>query len=40
MVLAFGYKYLHFAWDSDLLALAVFAVLGWFLFKGAADEKK
>ncbi|MBS4027872.1 MAG: oligopeptide transporter, OPT family [Ignavibacteriales bacterium] len=40
MVLAIGYKYLRFAWDSDVLAIVVFGVLGWLLFKGAGDEKK
>lgn len=38
--IAFGYKYVHVLWESDLVAAAVFAVLGYLLFKGAADRKQ
>ena len=40
LAMAFGYKYLRFAWDSDLFACVVFVLLGWFLFRGAKEEKK
>jgi len=33
MPIAFGYKYLPFLWNFDLLAVAVFGVLAWILFK-------
>ena len=38
--LAFGYKYLPFLWNSDWLAVIVFLALGWFLFKGAMNDKQ
>ena len=38
MPIAFGYKYLRFLWDADVVAIAMFIVLGYFLFKGAAER--
>ncbi len=37
--LAIGYKYFRFLWDADIVAAALFGVLGYLLFKGAADRK-
>jgi putative OPT family oligopeptide transporter len=37
--LAFGYKYLRFLWDQDLVAVALFALLGYLLLTGAAERK-
>lgn len=37
--IAVGYNYLRFLWDSDIVAIVVFAVLGYLLFKGAAERK-
>jgi uncharacterized oligopeptide transporter (OPT) family protein len=37
--IAFGYNYLRFLWDSDIVAAVVFAVLGYVLFKGASERK-
>jgi len=38
MPIAFGYKYARFLWDTDGVAIVVFVILGWLLFKGAADR--
>lgn len=35
MLLAIGYKYLPFLWNTELLAVAVFGLLMWILFKEA-----
>jgi len=37
--IAVGYNYVQFLWDQDLVAVAMFAVLGYFLFRGAAEPK-
>ena len=37
--IAVGYKYLHFLWDADLIAVVLFGVLGYLLFRGAASKK-
>jgi hypothetical protein len=39
MTLAIGYKYLRAIYDMDLVAVAAFALLGYFLFRGAAPRK-
>ena len=39
MAIAFGYKYLRFLWDMDLVAVIAFAFLGFLLFRGAAPRK-
>lgn len=36
--IAVGYNYLQFLWDQDLVAIAMFAVLGYLLFKGAKES--
>ena len=36
---AVGYNYLRFLWDWDVVAVVMFAVLGYLLFKGAAEHK-
>ncbi|MDH3253150.1 MAG: OPT/YSL family transporter [Ignavibacteria bacterium] len=40
MPLAFGYKLFPFLWDTDILTVAMFGVLGWILLRGAAGQKK
>ena len=37
---AVGYHYLRFLWDHDIIAIAMFAILGYLLYKGAADTRK
>ena len=37
--IALGYKYFRFLWDADVVAVLLFALLGYLLFKGAADRK-
>lgn len=37
--IAFAYNHLRFLWDSDIVAVVLFAVLGFILFRGAADRK-
>jgi hypothetical protein len=39
MPIAFGYKYMRFLWDADVVAVILFALLGYFLLKGAKDAK-
>ncbi len=39
MPLAFGYKYLPFLWNFELLAVGVFGVLMWVLFREARSRK-
>ncbi len=36
--IAFGYRYLRFLWQADGVAVAMFAVLGFLLFRGAAGQ--
>ncbi len=38
MLLAIGYKYLPFLWNTELLAVAVFGLLMWILFKEAKGK--
>jgi OPT oligopeptide transporter protein len=35
--IAFGYKTLRFLWDQDIISILMFAVLGYFLYRGASD---
>jgi uncharacterized oligopeptide transporter (OPT) family protein len=37
--IAVGFNYLRFLWDSDVVAVVMFAILGYLLFKGAAEKK-
>lgn len=37
--IAVGFNYLRFLWDADWIAVILFGVLGWLLFRGAADRK-
>ncbi len=37
--LAFGYKYLTFLWDHDIVAVVMFALLAVILYRGAAAQK-
>jgi len=37
--IAFAYNNLRFLWDADIIAVAVFALLGYLLFRGAADRR-
>ena len=37
--IAFGYNYFRFLWDADVLAVLMFGVLGYLLFRGAAERK-
>jgi uncharacterized oligopeptide transporter (OPT) family protein len=37
--IAFGYHWLRFLWDNDIIAVAMFALLGVLLFRGAAERK-
>jgi putative OPT family oligopeptide transporter len=37
--LAVGFKYARFLWDADVVAVVLFLLLGWLLFRGAADRK-
>jgi hypothetical protein len=37
--IAFGYKYLRFLWNTDSLAVVMFAILGFLLYRGAAGKK-
>ncbi|MBI1804550.1 MAG: oligopeptide transporter, OPT family [Ignavibacteriae bacterium] len=37
--IAVGYKYVSFLWDADVVAIAMFAILGYMLFRGAAEKK-
>jgi hypothetical protein len=36
--LAFGYRYARFLWDTDAVSVAMFAVLGFLLLRGARDD--
>lgn len=36
--IAFAYNYLPFLWDMDLIAVAVFGILAWILFKEAKGK--
>ncbi|MBP6673463.1 MAG: OPT/YSL family transporter, partial [Bacteroidetes bacterium] len=38
MPIAFAYTYLPFLWDMDLIAVAVFGILAWILFKEAKGK--
>ncbi len=38
MPIAFAYKYLSFLWNMDLIAVAVFGILAWILFKEAKGK--
>jgi hypothetical protein len=38
--IAFGYRFLPFLWNNDVLPILMFAVLGYILFRGSADAKK
>ena len=38
MPIAFAYRYLSFLWDFDLLAVAVFGLLAWILFREAKGK--
>ncbi len=38
--IAVGYNYLRFLWDQDWLAVLMFGLLGYLLFKGTAEKKK
>lgn len=40
MPIAFAYTYLRFLWDADIIAVVMFAILGYLLFRGAADQPK
>jgi hypothetical protein len=40
MPLAFAYKYLPFLWNMDLLAVGVFGVLAWVLFREAKGKEE
>ncbi len=37
--IAFGYNYLRFLWDTDIIAVVLFGVLGYLLYRGAAAGK-
>jgi len=37
--IAVGYNYLRFLWDTDWIAVILFGILGYLLFRGAADRK-
>jgi hypothetical protein len=37
---AVGYNYLRFLWDNDVIAIVMFAILGYLLLRGASDAKK
>jgi uncharacterized oligopeptide transporter (OPT) family protein len=37
---AVGYNYLRFLWDNDVIAIVMFAILGYLLLRGAADARK
>lgn len=37
--IAAGYNYLRFLWDADGIAVILFGILGYLLFRGAADRK-
>ena len=37
--MALGYNYLRILWDSDFVAVALFTVLGYILYRGAAERK-
>ncbi len=39
MPIAFAYTHLRFLWDADIVAVAMFALLGYLLYRGAADPK-
>lgn len=39
MPIAFGYKYLPFLWDAEVVAVVMFALLGYLLLRGASDAK-
>ncbi|MFN0156999.1 MAG: OPT family oligopeptide transporter [Bacteroidota bacterium] len=39
MPIALGYKYLGFLWENDIVAVVLFGVLGYMLYRGAADRK-
>lgn len=38
--IAFGFRFLPFLWNNDVLPILMFAVLGYILFRGSADAKK
>jgi putative OPT family oligopeptide transporter len=40
MALAIGYRVFPFLWDTDILTVVMFGVLGWMLLRGAAGQKK
>ncbi|MBI1807440.1 MAG: oligopeptide transporter, OPT family [Ignavibacteria bacterium] len=37
--MAVGYNYLRFLWDWDVVAVMMFTILGYLLFRGAAENK-
>ncbi len=37
--IAVGYNYLRFLWDADIIAVVLFGVLGYLLYRGAASQK-
>ena len=37
--IAFAYTHLRFLWDADIVAVAMFALLGYLLYRGAADQE-
>ncbi len=39
MPLAVGYKYMKFLWDTDVVAVVMFAILAFMLYRGAAGKK-
>ena len=39
MPIAIGYRYIQFLWDADVVAVLMFAILGYMLFKGVAERK-
>lgn len=39
MAIAIGYKSMRFLWDHDLISVLAFAILGYFLLRGAAPRK-
>ena len=37
--IAFAYTNFRFLWDSDVISVAVFGLLAYLLFRGAADRR-